>query len=247
MTVGILGYGSFGQFLHTLAQAHVPDAQTKVWDRKSEPDAKTFFSFEEVCACDVLIFAVSISALEEIIARAVSHISANTVLVDVATVKLHAAALFKKYAEGRNYITTHPMFGPYSFAKEGNTLDGLRLVISEHTLHKSELEKIESFFEHAGLKVLHMNAQEHDRMLAETLFLTHYIGQTVSKAGFVRTDIDTLSFGYLMDAVESVRQDTKLFEEVFRFNSHCARTIERFEQAEKDVHARLAYNTRTDK
>jgi prephenate dehydrogenase len=121
-TVGILGYGSFGQFLHTLAQTHLPDVQVKIWNRKQEPDTKLFFDFKEVCACDVLVFAVSISALEEIIARAVPCIGADTVLVDVATVKTHPVALFQKYASEKKYIATHPMFGPYSFEKKGKSL-----------------------------------------------------------------------------------------------------------------------------
>ncbi len=86
--------------------------------------------------------------------------------------------------------------------------------------------------ERIGLKVLSIQADAHDRMLAETLFLTHYIGQVVTRAGFVRTEIDTVSFGFLMDAVESVKHDTKLFEEVYRFNPHCEATIRRFKTAE---------------
>ena len=54
-----------------------------------------------------------------------------------------------------------------------------------------------------------------------------------------RTDIDTLSFGYLMDAVESVRGDTELFRDVFAFNPYCEDIIRRFETAEGEVHALL--------
>ena len=53
------------------------------------------------------------------------------------------------------------------------------------------------------------------------------------------TDIDTLSFGFLMDAVESVKSDTELFRDVFAFNPYCEEIIARFEKAEADVHALL--------
>jgi hypothetical protein len=76
-------------------------------------------------------------------------------------------------------------------------------------------------------------------MLAETLFLTHYVAQMVAAGGFVRTDIDTLSFGYLMDAVESVKGDTELFRDVFAFNPYCRETIARLEKAEAGVHTLL--------
>jgi prephenate dehydrogenase len=81
-----------------------------------------------------------------------------------------------------------------------------------------------------------MTPDAHDHMLAETLFLTHYVAQAVARGGFVRTDIDTLSFGYLMDAVESVQNDTDLFRDVFAFNPHCEAIIARLAQAERDVH-----------
>ena len=79
----------------------------------------------------------------------------------------------------------------------------------------------------------------HDRDLAETLFLTHYVGQVVAHGNFERTDIDSVSFGYLMDSVDSVRRDTKLFEDVFRFNPYCRKVVERFDTSERHVRERL--------
>lgn len=238
-TIGIVGYGSFGQFVHMLARMYCPDVVVKVWSRKQLPDTRTFFTFEEVCACDVLIMTVSIAAFEEVLMRAMVHVGPETIVVDVATVKMHPIALLQKYAGGKTYIATHPMFGPYSFAKRGNVLDGLRLVISDHTLNDDMLQSSITLFKRLGLNVLFMDANAHDRMLAETLFLTHYIGQTVARAGFVRTDIDTVSFGYLMDAVESVQNDTTLFEEVYRFNPYCKETVGRFEDAQQAVRTML--------
>jgi prephenate dehydrogenase len=84
-----------------------------------------------------------------------------------------------------------------------------------------------------------MTAESHDRLLAETLFLTHYVAQAVARGGFVRTDIDTLSFGFLMDAVESVKNDVDLFRDVFFFNPYCEDIIVRFERAEWELHALL--------
>ena len=93
-----------------------------------------------------------------------------------------------------------------------------------------------------GLNVMEMTPQAHDRMLAETLFLTHYVAQALARGCFVRTDIDTLSFGFLMDAVESVKSDTELFKDVFAFNPYCEEIIARFEKAEAEVHVLLEKN-----
>jgi prephenate dehydrogenase len=85
------------------------------------------------------------------------------------------------------------------------------------------------------LKVLELTADEHDRLIAETLFLTHLVGQTISKGSFERTSIDTVSFGFLMDAVESVAHDEALFRDVYRFNPYCKEVLARYEAAERAV------------
>src|SRR4029077_1431406 len=90
-----------------------------------------------------------------------------------------------------------------------------------------------------GFDVIEMTAEEHDKHLAETLFLTHFVGQVVARGGFDRTAIDTVSFGYLMDATESVKHDTALFQDVYTFNPYCEEVLKKFEVAEAEVHSLL--------
>src|SRR3954471_8460155 len=52
--------------------------------------------------------------------------------------------------------------------------------------------------------------------------------------------LDTVSFGFLMDAVESVQNDTELFKDVYTYNPHCKEVIARFEQAEQAVEQLLS-------
>jgi prephenate dehydrogenase len=238
-TLGLIGHGAFGAFLESLARRFAPGLQVRVFARKATPDAKRFFTLEETCACDVVIVTVSIRAFAEMLGRVLPLLQPGAILVDVNTVKAHPVALLQEKASGVAWIATHPMFGPFSFEKQGGTLKGLRLVIAENNLPPETLAAAIAWLKGLGLDVLTMSAQAHDRMLAETLFLTHYVAQMVSAGGFVRTDIDTLSFGFLMDAVESVKSDTELFRDVFAFNPYCRETIARLEKAEQDVHALL--------
>jgi hypothetical protein len=39
----------------------------------------------------------------------------------------------------------------------------------------------------------------------------------------------------LFDAVESVRKDGKLFEDVFAYNPYCKKVIEMFDEKEREV------------
>lgn len=232
---GLIGYGHFGAFLHKLAQRHLPDSDLKIHARKQAPDGLLFFPLEEVAACDVVVLAVPISEYKAVLERIGPHLSAKSILIDVATVKKYTGDLMRRAADGRPFIAMHPMFGPESYTKRGGDPSGFRIVITEHTLGPGDYQILLERLRGVGFSILEKSADEHDRDLAETLFLTHYIGQVIARGGFERTDIDTVSFGYLMDAVDSVRHDAQLFEEVCRFNPYCRRVIERFDESDRQV------------
>jgi len=217
-TIGIVGYGTFGAFLHVLITRFAPGAQVKVFSSRSAPDGANFFTLEQVAQCDAVILSVPILAFEETLARLLPLVRADTVIIDVATVKMHTVEVLKRLAPKQSYIATHPMFGPESYQKKSEQVEGFRVVIAESSLPEGQKEKLTAFLRQCGFTVVEMSAGNHDKHLAETLFLTHFVGQVVSRADFVRTKIDTVSFEYLMDAAESVRHDTALFQDVYLFN-----------------------------
>jgi prephenate dehydrogenase len=238
-SVGIIGYGNFGAFVHELIKRFAPDVSVKVFTPDTAVDGVSYFAREEAAQCDVVVFAVPIRAYENALKETVPLMKKGGIIVDVATVKMHTVALLKKYADGRPYIATHPMFGPESYVKRNKDVSGFRIVITDHTLPEDDVLVFCKTLEQTGFRVLRMSADMHDRQLAETLFLTHFIGQIVTRAGFVRTDIDTVSFGFLMDAVESVKNDTQLFRDVFTYNPHCKSVMERFRVAQEHVTSSL--------
>jgi len=240
LSIGLIGYGHFGAFLHLLSKRFLPDAACKVYARRRQPDGARFFSLEEVAASDVLVLSVPISAYEGTLAQIAPLLGPQTVLVDVATVKVHTGRLLRAAAgDKRGFIATHPMFGPESYRKRGEDVAGLRIVITDHNLPPAVYQAAVGRLQDAGFRVLEKDAERHDKDLAETLFLTHYIGQVVARGGFERTDIDTVSFGYLMDAVDSVRHDGALFAEVCRFNPYCRQVIERVDASDRDLREEL--------
>jgi len=235
MTVGIIGYGAFGRLTHELLARHAPNVAIRIASSRHTPDGKTFFSFKDACASDALILAVPIHAFESTLRKVLPNMGERTVLIDVATVKTHTAKLLKKYARGRRYIATHPMFGPESYAKTKGDVSGYRIVITDHTLGKGEYAALTKLLKAAGFTVVETTSKKHDLHLANTLFLTHFIGQAIHRAGFARTQIDTVSFGFLMEAMESVRNDTRLFQDVYRFNPYCNATLKKLTTAEAET------------
>ena len=131
------------------------------------------------------------------------------------------------------------MFGPESYKKHGGDVSGFRIVVTDYALANDQYQLLKNIFATLGFLIIEMTADEHDKRLAETLFLTHYVGQSILKAGFHRTSIDTLSFQFLMDAVESVKDDKALFADVYHFNPYCKEVAERLHSAQEKVFEEL--------
>jgi prephenate dehydrogenase len=246
LSLGLIGYGHFGAFLHVLAQRYLPDAPLKVHSGRRKPDGVLFFPLEEVAGCDAVVLAVPIGAYRATLERIGPHLGADSVVVDVATVKKYTMDLLQAVQPARAFLAMHPMFGPESYAKRGGEVTGLRIAVTGHSLAPARYSALREKLATVGFSVVEKTAEAHDKDLAETLFLTHYIGQVIARGGFERTDIDTVSFGYLMDAVDSVRHDSRLFEEVCRFNPYCRQVIERFDASDRQVRDAMLVPTITE-
>ncbi|AUQ52480.1 prephenate dehydrogenase-like protein (plasmid) [Phaeobacter inhibens] len=231
----IVGYGQFGQFTHKLIKRYMPGCQVMVLDAV-DPGV---LGWRDVAQCDVIFLAVPISDYEEVVKSLIPHVSPQTILVDIATVKLHTTEVFKRLNPSCRFLSTHPMFGPESYRKMKGNLTGFRIVVTGHNLKLADYTAVHRFIEGLGIKIVETTADAHDRDLAETLFLTHYVGQVVANAGFLRTTIDTVSFGFLMDAVDAVRNDGALFDQVVRYNPYCANVIERFDRSDREIRRKM--------
>lgn len=238
-TVGIVGHGNFGTFVHELGQRFFPEVTFRVHSRRATVDNEVFFDLKTVAQSDVVILCDSISEYEERMLAVLKHALPETIFVDVATVKKYTSDLCQKHCEGRRNMSIHPMFGPESYKKHKGDVSGFRIVVTDYALKNDTYQMLKERFASLGFSIIEMTADEHDKRLAETLFLTHYIGQSILEAGFSRTEIDTLSFQFLMDAVESVKDDRSLFADVYRYNPYCKGVAERFHQAQETVYESL--------
>lgn len=242
-TIGIIGFGKFGKHIvEDLLSKLAPNAEIKIFSRGCV--GGRFSTLEEVAACDMIFLTVPIHSVEQMLMQLLAQktLRKEAIIVDVASVKQHTVNLLQKLVGDRcKYIATHPMFGPESFRKRNGNIAGFRIVVVSRTVSDEVYLPMKQFLTERGFNVVEVSAEVHDQHLAETLFLTHYTGQIVYRAEFNRTIIDTVSFGYLMDAVDSVANDTELFEDVYRYTQkECDAVIARFKAAQADVDAHIA-------
>lgn len=239
-TIGIIGYGHFGAFVYLLLSIFAPWIRVSVYSPEHRITGRKFRPFAEVCQSDAVVLAVPIRKYKEVLLKVLRFMRDDTIIVDVATVKVHTVELLKRHAAGKRWIAIHPMFGPESFKRKRGNVRGFKVVVCAHRgLASGMIEALIRYVERKKFLVVRMSAHTHDRHIANSLFRVHYFGQTARRDRFCRTPIDTVSFGFLMDAFESVWHDRRLFKDVYKYNPYCEEVRRRIKDAQRCVDAEL--------
>lgn len=177
----------------------------------------------DALAADVLFYCVPISAFEATIRAHLPRLAAldgPRTLIDVFSVKVHPRDVLDRHLPARcQAMLTHPMFGPDSVAAGG--LAGQTIVLDPYRMAAEAFDAWTRYFESKGLVVVFMSADEHDRLAAESQGITHFIGRTLERFGFAKTQIDTLGARKLHEITAQVCNDSwQLFVELQTYNPY---------------------------
>ncbi|MFA6476314.1 MAG: prephenate dehydrogenase/arogenate dehydrogenase family protein [Candidatus Paceibacterota bacterium] len=211
--IAIVGFGRFGQTLYRLLK---DDFTITIYDPGSKLSVK---DLSQVYICSVVFYAVPISTFESVIAEHRQYFR-DQLLVDVLSVKMHPAKVFRKYLKGTKAraILTHPMFGPDS-SRAGFT--GLRFVIDRFTSQSAEYNFWKKYFISKKLQVIEMSAIEHDKLAASSQGLTHFIGRLLNEMKFKESKIDTLGAEKLHEVARLTGNDSwQLFLDLQNYNPY---------------------------
>ena len=179
MKIGLIGFGRLGKLIaKNLAQ----DADLLIYDEidyatEIKAIKATPAGLKEVCQCPVVIPFVPMSALEELLKKMSPLIRKDALVIDVCSVKIEPVRWMKEILPTEvSLLGTHPMFGPDS-AK--NTLFGSKIVLCPVRIKDELLSDIISYLETNGLKVIQASPDEHDKQIAHSLLLTHFLGRSL--------------------------------------------------------------------
>ncbi|HZE86713.1 MAG TPA: prephenate dehydrogenase/arogenate dehydrogenase family protein [Methylomirabilota bacterium] len=209
--VSIIGYGRFGKTLHRLLEK---DFEILIYTRNGD------VSLEEIYKNEVIFYAVPIASFEEVIATHKKYFLPEHILIDVLSVKMYPAEIFKKYLKDikTQALLTHPMFGPDS-SKNGFT--GLPLILDKFQTNQETYTFWKDYFTKKELRVIALTAQEHDKMAANSQGLTHFIGRLLDEFGIQPTPIDTIGAKKLEEMKQQTCNDTwELFTNLQHFNPY---------------------------
>ncbi|MCP4747551.1 MAG: prephenate dehydrogenase/arogenate dehydrogenase family protein [Desulfobacteraceae bacterium] len=239
--IGLIGYGRFGKL--TL-KALTPDFEVVVYTRNRDKDddikksgAKPC-SLETACAGKIVILCVPISAMQATLKQICPLLKPDALVVDVCSVKVLPVQWMKALLpEQVSILATHPMFGPDSAAE---SLKNHKIVLCPERVEDQRYAKIKKWLEDKGLVTIESTPEKHDRQIAVSLALTHFIGRSLSEFGAGPLAIDTEGYKRLLHILEVVTNDTwQLFEDMNRYNPFAKEKRQDFLDAMKRVNTCL--------
>lgn len=232
-SVGIIGYGRFGQLVLKILRKYTPQISVKVSSASNKVDRKTFFDIKEVAGCDIVIPAVPISVFEDVIKDISPLLNHKATVIDVCSVKVYPKKIMLKYLEKNiNIVATHPMFGPGDVDAETMKLGkSYNFVIENVRCDKIFYGKICRFVESLGINLLEMSADEHERLSAKTQFITLVTAFALKDINFSRSSVDTKTAQNLRKSVDGVTIDISLLKDMYKYNPYCEKELQKYKKS----------------
>ena len=239
--IGLIGFGRFGALT---ARYLASDVTVHVYSRSQSAEiiaatgAKAS-SLDEVCQQRFVILCVPISAMPATLRRIAPMLPRQTVVIDVCSVKIHPLQWMRAYLPPKVHILgTHPMFGPDSAA---DSLEGRKLVLCRERMPTGLYRRVRRYLRAKQLEIIETTPEDHDRQIAVSLSLTHFIGRSLAAFGAGDLNIDTEGYRRLMYTLGVVEHDTwQLFEDMHRYNPFARQTRAAFMAAMQTLDQQLA-------
>jgi prephenate dehydrogenase len=218
-SLGLIGYGRFGRlavrYCAREAVVHVYDRRVPVRTGRGLRRA----TLAEAASQPVVVLAVPISELRGVLHSIRGMVRPGALVVDVCSVKTVPLGWMKRILPPSvSIVGMHPLFGPDS---DTGTLSGQRVVVSPSRKGVRWMGTIRALARSHGVRLHVMTPAAHDRLMAETLLLTQYIGRLLKGAGIPERGWSTPSYGHLRLIVRTALRDSEqLFVDMWRYNPY---------------------------
>ncbi len=222
MKFGIVGFGRFGALM---AEALLPYGTVQVCDKNfvkaTPPPGIQFTTLAEVAKADIVFLFTPISELAICCQQIKAHLRPDALVVDGCSVKVYPLEVMEQHlAPTQPFIGTHPLFGPDSVQNSGG-LANHKIVICKGRCSDQAQAQLEELFQKMGLRVLHATADEHDKQMAHSQALVHFIGRGLGALDLHSQELATPDFQALVNINKMVVNDSwRLFLDMHQYNSY---------------------------
>lgn len=229
-SLGIIGFGRFGQLLAALLK---DDFSVMVSNRsnKSAMAKKLgvdYVSVPQAAGSSIVIICVPISELERVLTDIRPYVRDGALLMDTCTVKEYPAALMQRIVPRTvDILPTHPLFGPDSLfdlkARQWAFCPGSRLTPG--------MKRWKSFLEKKGFEIKILDCATHDKIIVFGVNIPHLIGLALGNSSLVKPGgmVSMPNLERLETFRKVAKNDTaQLFLDIHRYNRFSGKIESRF-------------------
>jgi prephenate dehydrogenase len=222
-TVGIIGgTGKMGSWLGAVLEAQSVRVVSMGRDGASDLPAL-------VRTCQVIVVSVPIPETLEVIRQIGPHVSEEGLLMDLTSVKEAPLAEMMKWSRAQ-VVGAHPLFGP-----EGPGRDRGRVVLCPGRGEEG-MAWVKGLFERAGIGVLRMDADTHDRLMGMIQGVHHFVtlslALTLRRSGLDQETVKqcaTTTFRPVLERIFAMTsQSPQLFQSLLMDNGYAAPFMEAY-------------------
>ena len=247
LTIGIIGFGRFGQFL---AKEMLDSFNIIVTSRTDYTEICSQYNITFIPKLelfvkekiDIILICTSILSFEKILKKLIEpnilcYIK-NKLIIDVCSVKNYPKSLLLQYLPNEcDIMCTHPMFGPDSIKNKEDKWNNLKFVYDPIRItNQNNLNQILHFFKNQKCKMIQMSCEQHDEYAANSQFITHLTGRILSELNIQNTPINTNGFQNLLTLVENTENDSfDLFKGLFKYNTSSNEVLNKFKKSFNEI------------
>jgi len=244
MEISIIGFGNFGKlaakyFILSGFSVKVTD----LFDKRQEAEelGVRFVNLEEACKTNIMILAVPMEKFEQTLHMIKDRLMKGTIVLDVCSLKIFACEAMSKILPNHvEIIGTHPLFGPQSCP---NSIEGMKIALVKVRCKDETFNKLKEFCKKLRLKAIVTTSKEHDKQMAVSQALTHFIGQACKKINIDRVELSTKTFDDLMNIIDIIKNDTpSLFENMQIINPFAKSMRDKFIKSCDEINKSLNTN-----
>jgi prephenate dehydrogenase len=208
-------------------------------------DSLTHDVGEGVSGADLVVVAVPVQSIVPVIKAAAAHLKKGSIVTDVGSVKKAIVdGVEPLMPDGVRFVGAHPVAGTENSGAEAafsGLFEGSKCILTPTgRTDKEALEIIKRIWEEAGSKVICMDAERHDIVLAAISHLPHMIAyslvNTIADIESYNEDILSYSAGGFKDFTRIASSSPEMWTDICALNREAiVEMIELFEKRLKEL------------
>lgn len=239
--LGIVGYGRCGQLAAEVLETDFQVLATDVRDLSGQAAARGV-AWGDIATCaskPTVLLAVPVRTMPRVLEAIAPHLRKGATVVDMASVKVEPMRWMEELLPpGVGRVGTHPLFGPES-APDRN-IRGQRIVICEAEGHAAAARSIEVIARRLGLDAVRLDAETHDREMADSQALVFLLARALAAADLGGSEYGTPSERRVWSALNMTAADTdELYEDILKLNPFAPQSTRALVEAVQAEAARL--------